>query len=462
MLDLLTSAKTNLTHKILLVALLSLLSLIPLGLVMDMVWERENLYHQVVEEIGQSWGERQQISGPVLVVPYTYQVVQETINDAGKVRKFTSTYQNELVILPKLLALNIDLIHDFRSRGIFQSLVYNARITGSANFEVEAAKVPNMSKFDIENARIVFGISANQAIDKIETFELISESTGALIVQSSIMSGTGLSNQIGLERGFHQPIKLEDGQKKLTLNFAVKLRGSQSISALPLGEQTSIKISADWPHPSFKGILPAHREVTKQGFSANWEISHLSRNFPQVFSKNQEIDLREIEANTVLFEPVTHYGKIERSVKYGLLFIVLSFIILLIFELGQKTSLSLIQYLLVGCAMTLFYLLLLSLSEHLTFSLAYIIAASIPVISVSAYVASATSSIKRGGIMSAMLIALYTVLYSILKLEDYALLMGTGLLVVIMLILMFVTRGAGQETLSSNKPDETSRVDPSS
>ena len=170
MLDLLTSAKTNLTHKILLVALLSLLSLIPLGLVMDMVWERENLYHQVVEEIGQSWGERQQISGPVLVVPYTYQVVQETINDEGKVRKFTSTYQNELVILPKLLALNIDLIHDFRSRGIFQSLVYNARITGSANFEVEAAKVPNMSKFDIENARIVFGISANQAIDKIETF----------------------------------------------------------------------------------------------------------------------------------------------------------------------------------------------------------------------------------------------------------------------------------------------------
>lgn len=443
MFDFFTSAKTNLTHKILLVTGLSLLSLIPLGLVMDMVWERDALYHQVVEEIGQSWGDRQEISGPVIVVPYTYEMIQEAISDEGKVRKFTSTYQNELVILPKKLDLNIDLKHDFRSRGIFQSLVYNAQVSGNATFEFNEVNVPNLTKFDLDNARIVFGVSANQAIDKINTFKLSSQSAEDIITQSSIMSGTGLANQIGLERGFHQPVSLTIEQTSFSLAFDLKLRGSQSISALPLGEQTHITIGADWPHPSFNGLLPAERSITSDGFSASWDISHLSRNFPQVFSKTQDIDLREINANSILFEPVTHYGKIERSVKYGLLFIILSFIILLIFELGQNTKLSLIQYLLVGSAMTLFYLLLLSLSEHLAFSLAYIIAASIPTLSVSAYIASATTSLKRGAIMFVMLIGLYGVLYSILKLEDYALLMGTGLLVVIMLILMFITRRAG-------------------
>lgn len=453
MFDLFTSAKTNLTHKILIVAGLSLLSLIPLGLVMDMVWEREALYHDVVTEIGQSWGDKQEISGPALVVPYTYQVIQEAVSDEGKVRKFTSIYQNELVILPKLLELNIDLKHDFRSRGIFQSLVYNAQLNGTANFELTQVNIPNLIKFNLENARMVFGISANQAIDKINNFELRDEQSEAITTQSSIMSGTGLANQIGLERGFHQPVALNPKQTTISLDFDLMLRGSQSISALPLGEQTHINIIADWPHPSFNGLLPADRTISEQGFKANWDISHLSRNFPQIFSKDQQVNLREINANTILFEPVTHYGKIERSVKYGLLFIVLSFIILLIFELGQNSKLSLIQYLLVGTAMTLFYLLLLSLSEHLAFSLAYIIAASVPVLSVSAYVASATASLKRGGIMLAMLIGLYGVLYSILKLEDYALLMGTGLLVVIMLVLMFITRRSGINESESRRTD---------
>ncbi|WP_076415531.1 cell envelope integrity protein CreD [Shewanella sp. UCD-KL12] len=440
MFDFLTSAKTNLTHKMLLVAGLSLLSLIPLGFVMDMVWEREMLYHQVVEEIGQSWGDRQEVSGPVVIIPYTYQVIQEAVSDEGKVRKFTTHYQNELVVLPKQLSLDIDLKHDFRSRGIFQSLVYNAQVSGNAEFELSQFKIANLTKLDLDNARIVFGISANQAIDKIVKFELKGPQAESISNQSGIMSGTGLANLTGLDRGFHQPISLSQNQTAFSLDFDLKLRGSQSISALPLGEQTHINISADWPHPSFNGQLPASRDISTQGFTANWDISHLSRNFPQVFSKDQQINLREVQANTMLFEPVTHYGKIERSVKYGLLFIVLSFIILLIFELGQNTKLSLIQYLLVGSAMTLFYLLLLSLSEHLAFTLAYLIAASIPVLSVSAYTASATDSPKRGGGMMAMLIGLYAVLYSILKLEDYALLMGTGLLVVIMLVLMFITR----------------------
>lgn len=255
-----------------------------------------------------------------------------------------------------------------------------------------------------------------------------------------MMPGTGLDRLQGLERGFQQPISVDLTQGKFEVDFAIALRGSQSISALPLGEHTDIKITTDWPHPSFNGILPTNRYIFDTGFSADWQISHLTRNYPQVFSSDQDVDLTEVLASSQLFEPVTHYGKIERSVKYGMLFIALTFIVLLIFELSQNTRLNLIKYLLVGCAVTLFYLLLLSLSEHLAFNYAYSIAASIPILSISAYVGSVTASVKKGGIMAAMLVSLYGVLYSILKLEDYALLMGTGLLLTVLLALMFITR----------------------
>ncbi|RTR37167.1 cell envelope integrity protein CreD [Shewanella canadensis] len=446
MLNFFTTATTNLTHKIIVLVGMSLLSSIPLGLVMNMTSDREYLYHDVVNEIGRSWGEQQRIAGPALVLPYSYEVVQEKIDDEGYTVKIKSSFQDELVILPKVLDLDMDLAHDFRSRGIYQSLVYSTTVSGRAKFVIPEIKIPNLISLEAESARLVFGISANQAIEKIESFEVTSSKTASSNINTvgDIMPGTGLPQQPGLERGFHLPIDLgldlNLNQTQFNVDFAIQLRGSQAISALPLGEQTNISISSDWPHPSFNGLLPTSREITDTGFKASWQISHLTRNYPQVFTKQLEINLTEVEASTALFEPVTHYGKVERSVKYGMLFIALTFIVLLIFELSQQSSLSLVQYLLVGCAVTLFYLLLLSLSEHLAFAQAYMIAASIPVLSISPYVASATASMRKGGIIAAMLVCLYAVLYSILRLEDFALLMGTGLLLIALLVLMFITR----------------------
>lgn len=369
--------------------------------------------------------------------------MQEEVSADGKNRhRVKRTYQDELVILPKKLKLDLELKHDFRTRGIYQSLVYNATLQGKADFSLSNYEIPNLIAFDNKNARLAFGVSSNQAIDKVDKLELTGD---AVTLSGSLMSGTGLGSTGGLEKGFNQGVQVAEASD-FSVDFAMTLRGSQSISALPLGEQTLINIHADWPHPSFKGLLPAERDINAQGFTASWNISHLTRNYPQEFIKSNQSTLTEVSANAILFEPVTHYGKIERSVKYGLLFIVLTFIMLFIFELGQKTSLSTIQYVLVGSAMALFYLLLLSLSEHLAFLHAYLIAACIPVLSVSAYVGSATASIKRGAIVGIMLVSLYAVLYSILQLEDYALLMGTGLLLVVLLILMFVTRHQPKNT----------------
>lgn len=436
-------AKNTILLKALTIGILSILALIPLGIIMDMTSDREALYHSVVDEIGRSWGEQQTLSGPVLVIPYSYFVMQEEVSADGKNRhQVKRTYQDELVILPKKLKLDLDLKHDFRTRGIYQSLVYNAALQGQADFSLSHYEIPNLIAFDNKNARLAFGVSSNQAIDKVDKLELTGD---AVTLSGSLMSGTGLGTTGGLEKGFNQGVQVGEASD-FSVDFAMTLRGSQSISALPLGEQTLLNIHADWPHPSFKGLLPAEREITANGFTASWNISHLTRNYPQEFIKSNQSSLTEVSANAILFEPVTHYGKIERSVKYGLLFIVLTFIMLFIFELGQKTSLSTIQYVLVGSAMALFYLLLLSLSEHLAFLHAYLIAACIPVLSVSAYVGSATASIKRGAIVGIMLVSLYAVLYSILQLEDYALLMGTGLLLVVLLILMFVTRHQPKNT----------------
>ncbi|ABM26549.1 Inner membrane CreD family protein [Shewanella sp. W3-18-1] len=437
-----TALKNTTLLKALTIGILSIIALIPLGIIMDMTSDRQALYHSVVDEIGRSWGEQQTLSGPVLVIPYSYFVLQEEVSNDGKTRhEVKRTYQDELVILPKKLTLDLDLKHDFRTRGIYQSLVYNAALQGQADFSLNRYDIPNLIAFDNKNARLVFGVSSNQAIDKVEKIEITGDST---LLSGSLMSGTGLTTG-GLEKGFNQRLQVGEASD-FSVNFAMTLRGSQSISALPLGEQTLINIQADWPHPSFKGLLPAERKISANGFTASWNISHLTRNYPQEFIKSSQSTLTEVVANAMLFEPVTHYGKIERSVKYGLLFIVLTFIMLFIFELGQKTSLSTIQYVLVGSAMALFYLLLLSLSEHLAFLHAYLIAACIPVLSVSAYVGSATTSMKRGSIVGLMLVSLYAVLYSILQLEDYALLMGTGLLLVILLILMFVTRHQAKNT----------------
>ena len=431
-----TALKNTTLLKALTIGILSILALIPLGIIMDMTSDRQALYHSVVDEIGRSWGEQQTLSGPALVIPYSYFVLQEEVSNDGKTRhEVKRTYQDELVILPKKLTLDLDLKHDFRTRGIYQSLVYNAALQGQADFSLNRYDIPNLIAFDNKNARLVFGVSSNQAIDKVEKIEITGKST---LLSGSLMSGTGLTTG-GLEKGFNQKIQVSEASD-FSVDFAMTLRGSQSISALPLGEQTLINIRADWPHPSFKGLLPAERDINAQGFTASWNISHLTRNYPQEFIKSNQSTLTEVSANAILFEPVTHYGKIDRSVKYGLLFIVLTFIMLFIFEIGQKTSLSTIQYVLVGSAMALFYLLLLSLSEHLAFLHAYLIAACIPVLSVSAYVGSATASIKRGALVGIMLVSLYAVLYSILQLEDYALLMGSGLLLVVLLILMFVTR----------------------
>ncbi|MCL2914496.1 cell envelope integrity protein CreD [Shewanella corallii] len=429
-------ARSSLILKSTLAVMLCLLAIVPLTMVRDMTTEREGLYKNVVYEMGHTWGSKQQLAGPVLVLPYQYVVITKGTNRDGEPRETRTLMRDELLILPKQLNIDAKLTHDFRDRGIYRSLVYRSNITGQAKFDFELPQLPNLEAFDFESARLVFGLSANKSIDTVESFDVSGE---GLEPQDSLQSGTGLATP-ALSRGFHRPLAGMTGAAPFTLDFKMQLRGSQGISFLPLGESSVFELTTDWPHPSFNGILPTARNIDEQGFSASWDITHLSRNYPQIFRDSSGKNLDEANAGTQLFEPATHYGKIDRAMKYGLLFVALTFIVLLMFELGQGQRLSPLQYMMVGAAMTLFYLLLLALSEHLSFAIAYMAAASVPVLSIPSYVASATGSRNKGVVMLAMLLGLYALLFSILRLEDYALLMGSGLLVAVLLTLMYLTR----------------------
>ncbi|CZF83260.1 Inner membrane protein CreD [Grimontia celer] len=429
-------AKSSLFLKGVLAAVLCVLIIAPLAMVQDMAWERESLYRDVVHEIGESWGSEQLLAGPVLAIPYSYVVITEETNDDGERKERRTVMQDELIILPKDLDIKAQLNHDFRDRGIYHSLVYQSTIEGKAQFDFEVPTINNVEHIYFDAARLVFGLSANKAIDGVDVFTVTGE---GLEPQANLMSGTGVTTE-ALRRGFHRPIALSENPVPFSLNFKIRLRGSQGIGFLPLGETSTFALTTDWPHPSFSGMLPTERNISDTGFSALWEISHLSRNYPQIFVESRGANLVEAQAHTQLFEPVTHYGKVERSLKYGLLFVALTFIVLLMFELSQGHSLSVLQYVMVGAAMTLFYLVLLALSEHLSFTMAYIAAAVMPIVSIPAYVGSATGNRNAGLIMLSMLLGLYTLLYSILRLEDYALLMGSGLLVAVLLTLMYLTR----------------------
>ncbi len=428
--------------KVIGIGILGIVSLSVLGLLEGITDERGKMYRKVTNEVGNTWGNNQVISGPVLVIPFSYQVFETktyTLNNGEeKVKNIHRTVNDKMVILPEQLNINIELDYDFRYRGIYQAMVYNAKMIGQASFSSVDLKNKAMTEIDFKESYLSFGISDNKAIQKVIRFSLNNHAL-------KLNSGTNLHNR-GMTSGFHAAVSLnetgeiEGDSHNLAIEFEIDFRGSKSISVLPLAEDTFLKVSSNWQHPSFQGMLPSVREVTNQGFSAQWELSHLARNYPQKFRASKNISLSEVSADTMLFEPVTHYSKVKRSVKYGILFVCLTFLALFVFDLKKQVDFSIIQYCLVGASLSLFYLLLLSLSEHFGFFAAFLIAAITAILSITGYVGFASKSRKSALLMAGLLTSLYGVLYSILQLEQFALLTGTLFLVLIMLSLMYITR----------------------
>ena len=287
---------------------------------------------------------------------------------------------------------------------------------------------------------MVLGLSDTRAINEVHPL-IWNE------IELGFSPGTRLTDL--LSHGFHASLgSLNKESNSYNFSTAISVNGSEGFRFAPFGELTTVNMQSSWPHPSFKGmVLPTSYEIQNDGFTSTWSIPHLARNYPQTWvAPNKSYNLNEFVAGVDLFEPVFLYSKVTRAVKYGILFVSLTFLTFLIFELTTQTRLHFVQYGLIGVALSLFYLVLLSIAEHLSFITAYIIAAIINIGMITAYTASALKSGSKAAIVFVLLAALYIVLYSLLQLEDYALLMGTMLLLLVLIVLMYVTRNLRVDT----------------
>lgn len=425
------------------ILLLTLLMLIPIAMVAGVVDERQSYYHGVLREISGSWGRNQALLGPVMVVPFTVkkEIEEEVTDDQGRTRTISKTHRtmHRAHFLPKQLAIDADLSEQFRTRSIYSALVYEASVGLTAQFD--AFDVNSMSE-DIETIHwekswIAVGLSDTRAIDSVSGFRL---NEGEL----ALSPGTQLD---WLGHGFHAKTNLIPGQQGYSLSMNLQVKGSDRFMFAPFGETTKVSMKSSWPHPSFIGsALPDTRKISADGFNATWEIPHLARNYPQQWWSNlvKPEQVHQFKAGVRMFEPVSLYSQLTRSVKYGILFIGLTFITLFGFEIAIRQSMHMIQLVLIGAAMCLFYLIVLSLSEHISFIAAYLSGAVAVAAMVATYTWAVLRRIGRAFSIFALLAGLYTLLYSVLQMEDYALLMGTSVLVLVLVALMFATRNLHQ------------------
>jgi inner membrane protein len=340
--------------------------------------------------------------------------------------------------LPDELTIVGDIVPQIRSRGIFEAVVYRVNLQVQGSFPS-----PDLSHWKIDPAHILW----EDAIFSLG----ISDTRGirdALFLQwdkqpVEFLSGAG--NNGFFDKGLHVrlPQLANDTGKSHQFSLTVSLNGNHQLQFTPVGKKTIVTISSPWPDPSFDGaFLPIHHEITPTNFQAKWEISHLGRSYPQYWTTQNKpnIDFYETNFGVKLLLLADFYQKTERSIKYGILFILLTFTTFFLFEVLNPIRIHPLQYLMVGSALCLFYVLLLSISEHLGFQNAYLIASVNTIGLITAYATKALQSLARASIMGVILLGLYIYLYVLLHLQDYALLFGAIGLFLILALVMYITR----------------------
>jgi inner membrane protein len=409
---------------------LMILMMIPVGMLMDVVQERSGYRQSVVGQVSESTSRAQRILGPVIVIPYTLR--EEKKNEKGEIKIETSRYQR--FVLPESLVVNGRPNVEIRKLGIYQTQVYQ----GPLDFQVKFGQ-PDLE--DLQHSNITVGqpflmlsLSDSRGIKSISALNGIQQ-------QAKFEPGTLVS---GLSQGIHAPLTLASLQKEgLTADFTLNLAGTSSLSLVPVGRSSELLLQSNWPHPNFLGnFLPDERKVTDKGFSARWRSTWFANNINSAFMYDNGIMEEEKlpTFTTSLIEPVDHYQLTERAVKYAVLFLGLTFMAFFLFETLTGLRVHPIQYLLVGAALVLFYLILLAFSEHLGFDVAYLLASVACSGLIAFYLSAVLRGMRRGMLFAASLLLLYGILYMLLQSEDNALVLGSVLLFGVLAGIMLLTR----------------------
>jgi inner membrane protein len=454
--------------KLALAVLIGIILSVPLFSVWLLVYDRQQQSETARASIAEGWGGPQQIAGPLLVIPYRA-TVTETVTEANRPVVRSRQVWQELTLSPELVDLSTDIRPERRKRSIYEVVVYEAAVSGKARFAMPA----DLSRFGVaiadmalDRAEIRFGLTDPRG--------LFGQPPRVSVGGRSLRLQPGGGTMATGNSGFFSWVDAGAlAGAPIVAEFAYSFRGNAWLSLAPQAGDTRWRVRSPWPHPSFKGsFLPTQRSVTEQGFTATYRVGNLALGQSLVstgVASGPQRAMRSPIDGTVetaappapgggggpgynaqidLVQPVDLYSRVNRATKYGFLFIGFTFLAFLLFDVIGGVRVSAVEYLLVGAALVLFFVLLLAFAEVIGFTAAYVLASAGIIGLNTAYSAAVLKSWRRAGFIGALLTALYVVLYILLSLEAFSLLIGSLMLFAALAAVMYLTRnlnwGAGE------------------
>ena len=443
--------------KLLIAILVAAALAIPIFMVWFQVYDRRSQSEQATQSITAGWGGPQAMTGPVLVIPYRA-TATETVVERGQSVTRSRDVMRELTLAPEAVELSTDVGPELRKRSIYEAVVYDAKMAGRARFAFPpdlARTGVDPSQMDLSRAELRFGLSDPRGLGANPR---VAADGRPLRLQPGGGSSGG--------RGFFAWIDASTlVGRPLMVDFAYDFRGNAALSLAPHGGDTRWTVRSSWPHPSFGGdFLPGDRQIRGDGFDATYRVGNLAlgRSLVSTGDAGQSNMIERIPppsrvagpetaaapsdvgpiqtAQISLIQPVDLYSKVDRSVKYGFLFIGFTFLALLMFDVIGGVRVSAVEYLLMGAALVLFFVLLLAFAEVIGFTPAYMLASAAIAGLNTAYAAAVLGSWRRAAFIGGLLVGLYAILYVLLSLEAFSLLIGSLLLFAALAGVMYATR----------------------
>lgn len=446
--------------KLLFASLIGMALVIPLMMVYALVWDRQSQSETAQNAINAGWGGPQVLAGPVVVVPFRTTETQNETGSDGKTTTRTVEVEKLLYISPTSNGVTTTVKPEERRKSIYRSVLYEAQVKGSASF----ALPPDLPRF---------GVTADKLIwDRAELRMGASDARGLTTGGTLVANGQALAVQPGKGpgatggQGFFAFVPWK-GEGTLAVDYAFGLRGSRSLSLVPRGGQTRWDVSSTWASPSFGGaFLPEKPSISDKGFKASYTVDKLALGQAPVATEDQGAPMiddgsgnatavvtgvattdraeavsgQSLAVTVGLIEPVNLYSKVDRSVKYGFLFIGFTFLAFLLFDVVGGARVAAAEYLLTGAGLVLFFVMLLAFAEVIGFTAAYLLASAAIIGLLTAYSAAVLGSWKRARFIGALLVGLYALLFVLLNLEAWSLLIGSVLLFVALAGVMYATR----------------------
>ncbi|MHB9295045.1 putative inner membrane protein [Pillotina sp. SPG140] len=437
------------TFKVIILAFLILLLLIPLTMIGGLVRDRGRTAREAESTIMEAWGKQLVEAGPVLLIPgiRTVEMRSRTERDGEKVE--IREIPVKWVVTPEYLAIEADFSTEIRRRGIFSVPLFSGTLKLSGTFDPSQvyASVQSHETMYLDKATLIIALSSQKGIRKITAADwngnelFFQPGVGSLDIPLTPLSA-GIDTLFSTGAGIHASVPALE-QKTVPFTVAISIQGGQSVQMLPIAKDTLVTVRSDWASPSFHGaFLPSYSTVSDTAFEALWEISYLSRDIPLFWIEEGEgkRDYSGALFGVNFLRTLNTYSLNTRAVKYAILFLMIPFLTLFLLEIFTKQTIHPVPYILSGIADVIFYLLLLSLSEQMPFYTAYLIAAIAVTVLMTLYARSLLPSWNTCWYMALVLVISYILLYAVLNAESYALLIGSVGAFVVTALIMFITR----------------------